>query len=453
MDSAASLFERKENSSGGSGRHVYPNFEQNLNTRGSALAFANAHEDNEGRLRPGLSTDLNVEPLRPSINGRKRTDRRSSQALRNQAPTTVSPRREAQKTSRTNCSNNNAHSVTDPYNELTTEMKGEFVETDVANFVKSYLPFEPTDANVKKIMANEAIVEDRRIFKEFKDVPSEAMTTENMYFRTLQTIADKISSVQLMRRPLNRFNFRLCPNSQIASGILGSNNKIDTCITPDDSNSLTAIGIAVAFEFKMNAKELSNNAQVVSANVQIMNDDPRCMFTFGYEMLQKDQSSRFFRTEITLSEYRSNNTTDRMPRISLVGEYASTEDTVPPKAHFVVKNVWFGTSAPMGPNILLAMSCRCHNIVYLGQRQSKKPKNDIAAHNFQHDLESLWWVLIWTLISRITFTFPSELASQISKNTILILPDRKFVSLRISKTNSLRTCNYLCNLSPQSSKI
>jgi hypothetical protein len=188
--------------------------------------------------------------------------------------------------------------------EIAAEMEGEFIITDVPSFVQAYMPFEPTDVDVDAFVNSPSgkgiITRDADQFLRFTEFMDAEVGTEKVYFQPLQTIADRISAAEINGRTRNRFNFRLCPESFIASDIPGSNNIIDACITLDDMEAtiLTATSIAVVFEFKMNREKafqvshslirtlchtqyLQNNTQAVSANVQIMNYDARRMFTFG----------------------------------------------------------------------------------------------------------------------------------------------------------------------------
>jgi hypothetical protein len=131
-------------------------------------------------------------------------------------------------------------------------MEGEFVIIDVANFIRSYMPFEPTDTDVNNFVdstsVKEAAIMSEDRFADFEDkgVP------EKQYFKGLEEIAAHIKEVK--GRTRNKFNFRLCPESLIASDIPGSNNMIDACITSDNNaDPLTTTGIAVVFEFKKKA--------------------------------------------------------------------------------------------------------------------------------------------------------------------------------------------------------
>ena len=67
--------------------------------------------------------------------------------------------------------------------------------------------------------------------------------------------------------------------------------------------------------------------------------------TYLFRMPQDGKADRFFRTQRSLSEYRSNNITGRMARVWHVAEYSSPTDTGPAKAHRVLKDVWLDASA------------------------------------------------------------------------------------------------------------
>ncbi|KAF8176470.1 hypothetical protein BJ912DRAFT_1045964 [Pholiota molesta] len=294
------------------------------------------------------------------------------------------------------------------HEEIAAEMEGEFIITDVQNFIKSYMPFEPTDVDVDAVVnspsGKETITRDADQCLRFTEFMDADVGTEKVYFQPLQTIADRISSTEVNGRTRNKFNFQLCPESFIASNTPGQNNMIDACIALDDTEAtiLTTAGIAVVFEYTMNSnKSFENNMQAISANVQIMNDDARRMFTFGITIVRDEvtlwyseifvplvceltsgiqdprllikvlmsflfateeelgydpmvirepggtyifkvpvdgKPGRFFRTEKSLSEYRSCNITGRMTRVWQVGEFSSIEDTGKAKASFVLKD-------------------------------------------------------------------------------------------------------------------
>ena len=154
---------------------------------------------------------------------------------------------------------------TDLRDEMAVQMEGEFSITK--NFVKFYMPFEPTDDDVNAFVQSAVstasekptmyYTEQGLRFIDFTVAPGKDVGTEKACFRTLQTIADRISSAKVEGRTRNEFNFRLCPDSPIASDIPGSNNMIDACITSGDTKAtiLTATGIAVVFEFKTDAEK------------------------------------------------------------------------------------------------------------------------------------------------------------------------------------------------------
>ena len=67
--------------------------------------------------------------------------------------------------------------------------------------------------------------------------------------------------------------------------------------------------------------------------------------TYLFRMPGNGKPDRFFRTERSLSEYRSSNITGRMARVWHVAEYSSPTDKGPAMAHRVLKDVWLDASA------------------------------------------------------------------------------------------------------------
>jgi hypothetical protein len=151
-------------------------------------------------------------------------------------------------------------------------------------------------------------VEGELRFIDYHAVPT--TSGENKTYSYLERIMRVISEATVDGRPQNGYHYHACPNATVTSEIPGA-NKIDGCIVSDlfvtanGQVDVKATGIAVAFEYKLESGPNSNlervtevrfdpasplprfaenhpqnNKQVVSANVQIMNDDVRRMFSY-----------------------------------------------------------------------------------------------------------------------------------------------------------------------------
>ncbi|KAH9487296.1 hypothetical protein JR316_0001366 [Psilocybe cubensis] len=228
--------------------------------------------------------------------------------------------------------------------QIASGMDNEFVECSVDIFLKHYLPFEPSDEAVETCIAkllckpfsfvdgvsganprSEQVPEKPRRstcvktlpqpscierhpilsvvkFKEQKEPTTcDAETTvlrftnymmrpgrqslgNKSVFAQLKSIADAVGghSETCDGRVRNDFHYLNCPDAVISSNIGGFKNKIDACFSNGGSD-LNVKNIAVPIEQQawVASKYFTSDRQVVSANVQIMNDDVRRMFTYG----------------------------------------------------------------------------------------------------------------------------------------------------------------------------
>ncbi|KAH9474513.1 hypothetical protein JR316_0012974 [Psilocybe cubensis] len=184
------------------------------------------------------------------------------------------------------------------------EMDGDFVTCSIDKFMRCYLPFLPLDNDINRCL-DEHLIPDNIItrivdkagqesllFTEFPDTPVIVVGKKNemQIYSPLADIAKSIGNYSFQvpagekPRTRNRFNYRNAYNSTIKSDIEGSNHKNDGCFTSDPDNILSTWGTAVPVEQQVRAKHedrLDNIEKILSANVQIMNDDVRRMFTYG----------------------------------------------------------------------------------------------------------------------------------------------------------------------------
>ncbi|PPQ85559.1 hypothetical protein CVT25_006729 [Psilocybe cyanescens] len=318
--------------------------------------------------------------------------------------------------------------ITDLRAHIGSEMDGEFVICDVDKFMEHYLPFVPSENHVKSCVETKlkpSGLMDKSttsVFTAFRDTPVinkevVGQRTEMEIYAPLEEIAKEIAEFDHpdKARTRNKFSYRNVPFDTIKSDIHGSNHKVDACFTTDEAISekdrrLSTWGMAVPVEQKVATTEeklIDNNQKILSANVQIMNDDTRRMFTFGitieadqmtlwyhsrshsavsksfnfvkdperlikvfmsflfatevelgynpmverrsdgkhiYRILQADKKTfRFYRTVKLISGYRTNNITGRMPRVWLVESYDPVTQKVGEK--LVLKDVWLDSNA------------------------------------------------------------------------------------------------------------
>ncbi|KAF9543026.1 hypothetical protein CPC08DRAFT_755991, partial [Agrocybe pediades] len=213
-------------------------------------------------------------------------------------------------------------------------MRPEIVQCGLDHFQEHYAPFQIPEQQVSVILANlfsqkNAVCnkygEGKGVFKPFdKALPR----NEDDAYRPLKQIVDavaKAASVVLgdfaSTRELNYY-LRCCTRTEVDSDISGSEHLVHgafekrcLCDSPPEtqrkkessvgwhtvsdhpsSGNIEIRNIAAVCEFNLELEGrpekidiLDNQENVVSANVQIMNEDPRRMFTYGltvegYEM-------------------------------------------------------------------------------------------------------------------------------------------------------------------------
>lgn len=202
------------------------------------------------------------------------------------------------------------------------EMDEEFVTCDIDSFMKHYLPFVPAENDVTRCVNKHLkpkgvmIMNKSRkglVFSKFRETPVInanviGQRSEMEIYTPLADIAKNIGHYvfqpQADDKPTpmrNRFNYRNVYNNTIKSNIEGSNHRNDGCFTSDEGNFLSTWGIAVPIEQKIKTTNkdrldvsdlvlivrfqrliaVQNVEKILSANVQIMNDDVRRMFTYG----------------------------------------------------------------------------------------------------------------------------------------------------------------------------
>ncbi|KAH9487288.1 hypothetical protein JR316_0001358 [Psilocybe cubensis] len=236
-------------------------------------------------------------------------------------------------TPRANRTDGKTEELTTLRSQIALEMNNEFVECSVEVFLKHYLPFEPSEVAVEECILRllgkdaaptndaiegcpslqqaaeplrqsarfktlhqplynkeepilwEIILEETTAlrFTDYMECLSNEEAAEKTLFTPLKSIADAVGgySETCDGRVRNSFQYLNCQDTIISSDIRGSNNKIDACFSNGGSDLHTKY-IVVPIEQKVTgANRDSNNRQVVSANVQIMNDDVRRMFTYG----------------------------------------------------------------------------------------------------------------------------------------------------------------------------
>ncbi|KAH9485692.1 hypothetical protein JR316_0002602 [Psilocybe cubensis] len=288
---------------------------------------------------------------------------------------------------------------------IAQEMDAELVRCPVTDFIETYLPFAPNDAEMAvlvekllkeinpspvadgaRITRNAAkpkssiLVGDEKAFR-FRNYPKPGMITQSSHdsessaYKGWLDIAHAIRNLKFYNdnRAANNFEYRNMPNKEIASDIKGSNNMIDAAFLRQNAHSkeLRTTDIAVVIEQKR-LKTASKRREAVSANAQIMNDDdpgvlirvfaaflfakeaelgydptivrePDGHYTFKFPDPKRENHSLLYRTINTLSEYRSNNITGRMARVYTVTRL--DDQGAPYGNHLVLKDVWLDTSA------------------------------------------------------------------------------------------------------------
>ncbi|KAJ8462002.1 hypothetical protein ONZ45_g18092 [Pleurotus djamor] len=189
------------------------------------------------------------------------------------------------------------------------EIDTHFIETDFTTFGSAYLPFYPEENYLDTAMEHirEKILDDDglRFKKEFITPPSSA-DTEPSYFNGLLAITKAISEVPPPHgRKRNDFEYRHAPTIAIASSCPGS-NFIDACIVRNSqsvrSDSICC-PVVVTETKRRHEDETKNNLQITSASIQIMNDDPRRMFTYGHLVAVTPSFKDVFERRVNYKDY------------------------------------------------------------------------------------------------------------------------------------------------------
>lgn len=85
-------------------------------------------------------------------------------------------------------------------------------------------------------------------------------------------------------------------------------------------------------------------------------------------------------------------------------------------------------------------------------RNTRRTDSPFVVHNFEHDMESIFWLLLWTLLVRFPYNGRSAFASTLSiifRDSSICSPEREGVF-----TQGGRLCNLLANLlAPQLESI
>ena len=173
--------------------------------------------------------------------------------------------------------------------QIAKEMDGEFLTSDVATFMTSYLPFTPSDEDVEKCVKNlmdplsvpkansnniaigkqrlsnraptkpeEPIMHDHNgqlRFSAYPAAPTKSDGNEQNVFKYLDDIAAAVGECVLDGRKRNGYHYTHCPSKCIESAIAGSNNMIDACITSDGEGMFTTSDIAVPIEYKLHSRD------------------------------------------------------------------------------------------------------------------------------------------------------------------------------------------------------
>ncbi|KAH9474522.1 hypothetical protein JR316_0012983 [Psilocybe cubensis] len=194
--------------------------------------------------------------------------------------------------------------VTQHCTVMAYEMDGEFVTCGIDDFMSHYFAFVPDTNNVMRCIQRHLIPsgvaymdKSKLVLSKFPDTPTidkavPGKKNEMEVFAPLVNIANNIGKYAYQYQPglagptpiRNKFKYRNVPCSSISFDILGLNHKVGACFTSDQANFLSTWGTAVSIEQKVkvnNEQRLDNMEKVLSANVQVMNDDVRRMFTFG----------------------------------------------------------------------------------------------------------------------------------------------------------------------------
>ncbi|KAF9544846.1 hypothetical protein CPC08DRAFT_769976 [Agrocybe pediades] len=208
-------------------------------------------------------------------------------------------------------------------------MKSEILECCLDRFQEHYAPCKIPDDQVSAILSKLLddtdvcikSAEGKGVFNAFSK-PLESGAARS--YRSLESIALAIAKTAseidgfASKRTLNYF-FRCCSRTQLRSDTAGSNHLVDglfekccTCGHEEahtlsrhskvvqnhvKSDVIQMRNIASVFEFKTgdnHEKKFDNGKQVTSATVQIMNEDPRRMFSYAFTIERFEMTLWYF---------------------------------------------------------------------------------------------------------------------------------------------------------------
>ncbi|KAF9537885.1 hypothetical protein CPC08DRAFT_771215 [Agrocybe pediades] len=226
--------------------------------------------------------------------------------------------------------------INDNRSDILEVMKPEISECSLDRFRDHYAPFKiPEDevsAIISKLLEKKTkkktsyictqSAEGKRVFTAFNKPPGPK--NEDGKYRPLEDIALAIAEAALevdefaSKRTLNYF-FRCCSRTQLRSDTAGSDHLVDgvfekccTCgheeahtlsrhskVVQNHANSdvIQMRNIASVFEFKTketDANKYDNGKKVVSASVQLMNEDPRRMFSYAFTIERSEITLWYF---------------------------------------------------------------------------------------------------------------------------------------------------------------
>jgi hypothetical protein len=145
-------------------------------------------------------------------------------------------------------------------------MKEEMLECPVDAFLGHYSPFLPDDVLVEA--AKRALMEKQLLAlneenkleqREFDEEPCKYYLEANV-FKLLTFIAEVFDDgLEGLNGRQRRFSYRDCHNTQVKSGIGGSNFRTDACFTeePDDTQNkyISTLKVAVVAEYKKHTRD------------------------------------------------------------------------------------------------------------------------------------------------------------------------------------------------------
>ncbi|KAF5363864.1 hypothetical protein D9756_001087 [Leucocoprinus leucothites] len=201
--------------------------------------------------------------------------------------------------------------------DIAQQMTRELLQCSLEDFLKSYVPFVPTEAAVDATVSHlKYWMPAHGSWRGFEGhPPSKVRGNENTVFAKLKPIINALARVPCSDQdgPRNpTFHYMDTGNTLVKGEIPGSSFRVDACLSTSSykasPSTMKTYEMALIAEFKKSSdteKDYDDRLKVVSAANHIMNDDPRRMWMYGVWvpfLAKSSTSNTFIARQITIED-------------------------------------------------------------------------------------------------------------------------------------------------------